>query len=77
MGAGPRYKSQSRPAGGSLVATCRANDVEPYAYLNYLFEHLPSATTVEHVEALLPWNVKVVLEEQKKKSPETAQPSAA
>jgi transposase len=61
----------------SLVATCRANDVEPYAYLNYLFEHLPSATTVEHVEALLPWNVKVVLEEQKKKSPETAQPSAA
>ncbi len=61
----------------SLVATCRANDVEPYAYLNFLFEHLPSATTVEHVEALLPWNVKVVLEAQKKKSPETAQPSAA
>ena len=28
-----------------------------YAYLNYLFEHLPAATTVEHVEALLPWNL--------------------
>ncbi len=59
------------------MATCRANDVEPYAHLNYLFEHLPSATTVEHVEALLPWNVKVVLDEQNKKSPEPAQPSAA
>jgi len=30
----------------SLVMTCRANEVEPYAYLNYLFEHLPAATTV-------------------------------
>ena len=50
----------------SLVMTCRANDVEPYAYLNYLFEHLPGATTVEHVEALLPWNLKSMLDEQRK-----------
>ena len=50
----------------SLVMTCRINDVEPYAYLNYLFEHLPEATTVEHVEALLPWNLKAMLDEQKK-----------
>jgi hypothetical protein len=50
----------------SLVMTCRINDVEPYAYLNYLFEHLPAATTVEHVEALLPWNLKSMLDEQKK-----------
>lgn len=41
----------------SLVMTARANDVEPYAYLNYLFEHLPAAATVEQIEALLPWNV--------------------
>ena len=34
--------------------TCRANEVEPYAYLNYLFEHLPAASTVEQVETLLP-----------------------
>jgi transposase len=61
----------------SLVMTCRANDVEPYAYLNYLFEHLPAASTVEQVEALLPWNVKAVPEEQKKKSQERSQPSAA
>ena len=48
----------------SLVMTARANDVEPFAYLSYLFERLPAATTVEDVEALLPWNVKAVLQEQ-------------
>jgi transposase len=46
--------------------TARANDVEPYAYLNHLFEHLPAARTVEQIEALLPWNLKPVLDEQKK-----------
>jgi transposase len=59
----------------SLVMTCRINDIEPYAYLNHLFEHLPSATTVEQIEALLPWNVTAFLDEQKKKSPESAQPT--
>jgi transposase len=49
----------------SLVMTCRANEVEPYAYLNYLFEHLPAASTVEQIEALLPWNFKAMLDEQK------------
>jgi hypothetical protein len=48
----------------SLVMTCRANAVEPYAYLNYLFEHLPAATSVEQFEALMPWNLKAVLAEQ-------------
>lgn len=63
----------------SLVMTCRANDIEPYAYLNYLFEHLPAASTVEQFEALLPWNVKAVLDEQNKKSLEkqSQQQSAA
>jgi transposase len=60
----------------SLVMTCRVNDIEPYAYLNYLFEHLPAATTVEQIEALLPWNLKAMLDEQKK-SQEAVQPSAA
>jgi hypothetical protein len=58
------------------VMTCRANEVEPYAYLIYLFEHLPAASTVEQVETLLPWNVKTMLEEQKK-SQQRQQPSAA
>ena len=47
----------------SLVLTCRANDVEPYAYLNHLFEHLPAASTVEQIESLLPWNLKTELDE--------------
>ena len=51
----------------SLVMTCRANEIEPYAYLNYLFEQLPAATTVGQVEALLPWNVKALLDEQKRR----------
>jgi hypothetical protein len=60
----------------SLVMSCRANDIEPYAYLNYLFEHLPAASTVEQVEALLPWNLKSELEGQKK-SQQRRHPSAA
>ncbi len=61
----------------SLVMTCRINDIEPYAYLNHLFEHLPAADTVEQIETLLPWNVKALLDEQKNKSLEAAQPTAA
>ena len=53
---------------------CRASEVEPYAYLNYLFEHLPVGSTVEPVEALLPWNLKSMLDAQHKTSP---QPPAA
>jgi transposase len=60
----------------TLVMTCRANEVEPFAYLNYLFEQLPMATTLEALEALLPWNVKRLLEEQKKRQ-EAARRSAA
>jgi transposase len=45
----------------SLVMTARVNDVEPFAYLTHLFERLPMATTVEALEALLPWNAKAAL----------------
>jgi len=30
------------------------------------FEHLPSAATVEAIEALLPWNLKPVLSARKR-----------
>jgi transposase len=60
----------------SLVMTCRANEIEPYAYLNYLFEHLPAASTVAQVEALLPWNLKAILEEQKKSQQRQHPPAA-
>jgi transposase len=42
----------------SLVETCKANTVEPHAYLTYLFERLPHLKTVEDYETLLPWNAK-------------------
>ncbi len=45
----------------SLVMTARANGVEPVEYLSEVFEQLPSATTVEAIEALLPWNLGPVL----------------
>ena len=41
----------------SLVETAKANQLEPYAYLNYLLDHIGSADTLEKLEALLPWNV--------------------
>ena len=47
----------------SLVMSARANGVEPYAYLCYLFDQLPIATTVEALEALLPWNFKARLQQ--------------
>lgn len=54
----------------SLVSSAKANGVEPYAYLRYVFEQLPRATTVEQFEALLPWNVKAVLKERQRKASE-------
>jgi transposase len=50
----------------SLVLTCQANGVQPYDYLHHLFEFLPAATTVEEIEAMLPWNLKPILEERSK-----------
>ena len=41
----------------SLIETAKANKLEPYAYLRYIFEKLPVAATLEDYEALLPWNV--------------------
>ncbi len=38
----------------SLIETVKANDLEPYAYLRYLFAELPKAATVEDIERLLP-----------------------
>ena len=42
----------------SLIETAKANGLEPHAYLRFIFEKLPTATTFEDYEALLPWNVK-------------------
>jgi transposase len=49
----------------SLVACARVNGLEPYAYLLHLLEELPKASTAEALEALLPWNAKLVLRAQR------------
>lgn len=45
----------------TLAQTCRANGINALAYFTHLYEHLPLATTVTDLEALLPWNVKPLL----------------
>jgi len=42
----------------SLIETAKANALEPYAYLRYLFAAMPKAETVDAIEALLPGNLK-------------------
>jgi len=42
----------------SLIETAKANGLEPYAYLRFLFAQLPKAKIVEDIEVLLPGNVK-------------------
>ena len=44
----------------SLIETAKANGLEPYAYLKRVFTELPKATSVEDIEALLPFQLKPV-----------------
>ena len=41
----------------SIIETAKANGLEPYQYLRYLFEKLPHATIEDDYRALLPYNV--------------------
>jgi len=41
----------------SMIETAKANSHNPHHYLSVLLTELPSATTVEQIEALLPWNL--------------------
>ncbi|OLP05434.1 hypothetical protein BLL52_3563 [Rhodoferax antarcticus ANT.BR] len=43
----------------ALVRTAKANGLEPYAWLRRVLRDLPAANTVEVVEALLPWNMRL------------------
>ena len=42
----------------SLIETAKANDLEPYLYLRYLFEKLPHAESDNDYIALLPYNIE-------------------
>ena len=41
----------------SLVETAKANEIEPQAYLKFLFERFPAAQTTEEIRALMPQHV--------------------
>ena len=41
----------------SLIETARANGLEPYRYLKYLFEEYQKADSDEEISALLPMNI--------------------
>jgi transposase len=43
----------------SLIETAKANTLEPYAYLRHIFDRLPTASSLEDYEALLPWNINL------------------
>jgi hypothetical protein len=40
----------------SLVETAKANQIEPYGYLAWLFQRLPHARSADDFEQLLPWH---------------------
>ena len=41
----------------SLVETAKANGIEPFAYLRFLFERIPAAECLKDFEALLPYRL--------------------
>ena len=43
----------------SLVQTAQANGLEPYSWLRRVLRELPRAQSVDAVEALLPWNLRI------------------
>ena len=48
----------------SLVESAKANQLEPYAYIEYILNYIGAADPLEKIEAMLPWNV--LLERTKK-----------
>ena len=41
----------------AYVETAKSNNLEPYAYILHILNHIGAADTLEKIEALLPWNV--------------------
>jgi transposase len=46
-----------------LIETAKANGLEPYKYLRYLFEEYPRAKTPEDVFNLLPMSYTIVYDQ--------------
>nr|WP_269768270.1 transposase [Burkholderia ubonensis] len=45
----------------TLVETCKANGIDPYRYLTWLFQRLPLASTADDYDGPLPWKMPVNL----------------
>jgi hypothetical protein len=43
----------------SLIETAKANGLEPYDYLRQVLQYIGAAETVEEIEALLPWRIRL------------------
>ncbi len=42
----------------SLIATAKANGIDPFDYLSLIFKELPAANTQEKLESLLPYKAR-------------------
>ena len=45
----------------SIIETCKANNVNTYNYLRYLFENIHTAKTEKQLRAMLPYNIDTAL----------------
>lgn len=54
-----RKGAQASAACYSLIETAKANNLDPQSYIKHILDHIAVADTLEKLEALLPWNVKL------------------
>lgn len=54
-----RKGAEASAACYSLIETAKANNLDPQTYINHILDHIAVADTLEKLEALLPWNVKL------------------
>ena len=43
----------------TLIETAKESNLDPYAYLKFIFTKLPTCQSVEDYEALLPFNLEM------------------
>lgn len=54
-----RKGAEASAACYSLIETAKANNLDPHAYIKHILDHIATADTLEKLEVLLPWNVKL------------------
>ena len=45
----------------SIIETCKANNINTYNYLRYLFENIHKAKNEQELRAMLPYNIDTAL----------------